>query len=140
MTEVYPLWDSCVFLRSDNRTVQGLFWSRPAAGGVWLLASPRLPNLYRGPVCYEDIAYGVLQRNPTAEVNKWWAVIKCVRESLWKARNVLLLREFCVPGEIVMKSILSTFNDHVVKAKSTTEQKTQLLQWRVPNSPLFDNV
>lgn len=124
----------------DSETVQHLFWSCPAARGVWLLVSPWLQALNRVPVCYEDIAYGCLRRNPTANVTKWWAVINCVKESLWKARNVWVMRKFCVPQETVMKSMLNIFNDYMLIDRSTTEKKRKLLLWRVPKTPLFDNV
>lgn len=75
---------------------------------VWLLVSPWLQAFYRFPVCYEDIAYGCMQRNTTVKVNKWWAAINCVKESLRKARNVWVMRKYCVPQEIVIRSMLKT--------------------------------
>lgn len=124
----------------DSETVQHLFWSCPAAKGVWLLVSPWLQALYKVPDCYEDIAYGCLQKKTTDNVHKWWAVINCVKESLWKARNVWVKRKYCVPHEFVMRSMLNIFNDYMLKDKSTTEKKRKLLLWKIPDNPLFDNI
>ncbi len=124
----------------DRETVQHLFWSCPTARDVWLLVSPWLQALYKIPVCYEDIAYGCLQRNPTDNVNKWWVVINCVKESLWKARNVWVMRKYCIPQEMIMKCIVNIFSDYILKDRSTKEKKRKLLLWRVPKTALFDNI
>lgn len=123
-----------------NETVQHLLWLCPAARGVWVLVSPWLKALHKPPGCYEDIAYGSLQRNQTDNIKKWWVIINCVKESLWKARNVCVMRKICVPQEIVIRSMLNIFSDYMLKDKSTKEKKRKLLMWRVPKIQMFDNV
>lgn len=123
----------------DDESMVHLLWSCPFAKGVWLLVSPWLRDLYRAPASYEDVAYGFLQSKPPENVNKWWVVINCVKESLWKARNVLVFKKYCVPKEIVVKSMLNTFRDYILKDKSCKENRQKLQLWKVPHTDLFDN-
>lgn len=123
----------------ENETVVHLFWSCPTARGVWSLVSPLLQALYEVPRCYENIAHGCLKRNQTTTVEKWRVVINCVEESLWKARNVSVMKRYCIPRKIVLRMILNGFNDYILTDKSTTDKKTKLLMWKVPKTPLFDS-
>lgn len=124
----------------DSETVQHLFWSCPTATSVWSLVLPWLQALYRSPQCYEDIAYGCLKRNPTDEMEKWWVVINCVKESLWKARNVQVSRKYGMPQELVVRCMLNIFSDYLLQDMSTKQKRNKILLWKIPEIPLFENV
>ena len=107
----------------ENETVEHLFWSCPTTRGVWSLVSPWLQALYKVPLCHEDIAYGCLKRNQTTTVGKWWVVINCVKESLWKARNMSVMKRYCIPREIVVRMILNSFKDYMLTVNSRQKNK-----------------
>lgn len=124
----------------DRETVRHLFWSCATARGAWFLVLPWLQASYSGPIFYEDITYGHLQRNPTNKMKKWWAVINCVKESLWKARNVWVSTKYCMPYDLVIRSMINILKDYLLKDMSTKAKKTKLLLWRIPKTPLSDNL
>lgn len=116
----------------DDESVPHLFWSCPFAKDVWLLVLPWLRDLYRAPLTYDDIAYGFVKDIPSENVNRWWVVINCVKESLWKARNIWVFKKYAVPKENVIQSMLSIFRDYILKDKSCKGVKQKLQLWKVP--------
>lgn len=68
---------------------------------------------YRAPSGYENIVYGYLQGKSLDNVNRWWAVVHFVKEGLWKARNVMAFKKYCVPHKMVIIVSFNSLRDYI---------------------------
>lgn len=61
---------------------------------------------------------------------KWWAIINCVKENLWKARNIWVRKGYSVPD---IKSVVSRVKDYILKEKSNLNYEQKLEKWKIPH-------
>ena len=114
---------------NSDENVKHLFWFCPNAQRVWGFLRPWLIDLHRDPTI-EDIMHGELNGNYTENCKRWWAVINCTKDAIWKCRNILVFKKFCMPPESVAKLAVTIARDYILrdKIKFDTGEIKQLWQ------------
>ena len=108
-----------------------VFWDCPHSQRVWGLLRPWLARIYRAPT-FHDIVYGELHGNYKDDKRtRWWALINCIKDAIWRCRNVMALKNYDMPPEKVVKLAGTVTRDYILKDK-TKHNITEIMDlWRV---------
>ena len=115
-----------------DENARHLFWFCQHSQRVWGVLRPWLRDLYRDPTV-DDMMYGELQVNNRDTWVRWWAVINCIKEAIWKCRNVLVFKKFSIPPESVAKLAVNIARDYVIKDKRKYSNSELMNLWKVGN-------
>ena len=96
-----------------------------------------MKDLYREPT-ENDIIHGELNGNNKKLWLRWWAVINCIKEAIWKSRNILVFKKFSMPPESVAKLAVTIVRDYILKDKTKHEISVITELWKVPNGFVND--
>ena len=120
---------------NQDENVNHLFWSCPHTQRVWNLLRPWLTNLYRDPTA-NDIMFGELQCNRHALWERWWAMINCIKDAIWKGRNILVFKKFAMSPVSVAKLAVTIARDYIQIDKSKLNDTEVKERWKVGESGL----
>ena len=124
---------------NQDENVKHLFVSCPHAQRVWNLLRPWLTNLYRDPTA-NDILYGELHCNRNLLWERWWAVLNCTKEAIWKCRNVLVFKKFAMSPVTVAKLAVTIAQDYILIDKTKLNNTEVKERWKVGESGLVYNL
>ena len=116
-----------------DENIGHLFWSCPHSKRVWGILRPWLIDLYKDPT-EKDVLYGELHGNNRDTWLRWWAVINCTKEAIWKCRNVLIYKKFSITPESVAKLSVNIARDYVLKDKTKYSNSEMLDLWKGGNA------
>ena len=113
-----------------EESVRHVFWACSFAQGVWGLVMPWLKLLFREPgEIY--ILYGNLNRGDRTKWDRWWAVINCMKEGLWRSRNLVVFKEYYLQPEAVVKVGLTLVRDYILSEKKKHSEMELKELWKI---------
>lgn len=113
---------------SGEENVKHLFWSCNYAQKVWGLTRPWLKELFKDPR-EDDVMYGHLEGKESKKWERWWAVINCVKEGLWRSRNLVVFKRFNLEPEAVARVCLTLVRDYVLREKKMYSDQELIERW-----------
>ena len=117
---------------NGDENVNHLLWSCPHSQRVWGFLRPWLADLYRDPTV-SDAIYGDLHSKEFEKWARWWAVVNCIKEAIWKCRNVLVFKKFSIPPETVAKLAMSVVRDYILKERKQYNNVELIELWKLGN-------
>ena len=94
-----------------------------------------MTDLYRDPTAY-DIMYGELQCNRHVLWERWWAVLNCTKDAIWRSRNILAFKKFAMAPMSVAKLAVSIARDYILLDKTKFNDMDVKEHWKVGESGL----
>ena len=119
--------------------VNHLFWSCPHAHSVWGILRPWLIDLYRAPT-EKDVMYGELHSNNIRNWERWWAVINCTKDAIWRCRNILVFKRFCMSPETVAKLAVTITKDYILMDKTKYDTREVKELWKLGRPSIIYDV
>ena len=114
-----------------DETVNHLFWSCRFVQKVWGTINLWLMALHKSPD-NNDIIYGDIGTKETEEAVRWWTVINCIKDGIWKCRNLLAFKNVYKSPESVVKVGLSIVKDYIQKDRKKYSYDEIIVQWKIP--------
>ncbi len=90
---------------------------------MWGIANPWLTALY--------ILYGETDPKEIGKDIRWWTVIKCFKDGMWKCRNLLAFRNVHKSRESVMKVGLTLVKDYLRRDKKKNSSVDLIVLWKI---------
>ena len=122
-----------------DENVRHLLWSCAFAQTVWAILKPWLGDLYREP-SEKDVLYGNLDINKCKRWERWWMVINCVKEGIWRSRNLVVFKKFYVTPDSVVKGILSMVKDYVWRDRKKYNDTEVKDYWEIRQDFITQNL
>ena len=95
-----------------DESVSHAIWSCYFSKKVWGSLRPWLTSLYRNP-SEINVLYGALDSNTIDEWKRWWIAINCVKDAIWKSRNLLMYKRYSMPVHSVVNLSLTLVKDYI---------------------------
>lgn len=87
---------------------------------VWGTLRPWLTSLYRDPT-EMDIMYGSFDSNKNEKWKRWWIAINCIKDAIWKCRNLLFHKRYSMPSQAVVNFSLTLVKDYIIIEKKDND-------------------
>lgn len=123
----------------QEENVLHLFWRCAFSQGMWRLLGPWLGELYRTP-SHLDILYGELQNVDTKKWERWRAVMNCVKDAVWRSRNLLVFKKCVMSPESVVHLSLTLVKDYILRDKQNVGGKECKNLWKIRNDYMFSEL
>ena len=81
---------------------------------------------------HNDIIYGDMGTKETEKAVRWWTVINCIKDGIWKCRNLLAFKNVYKSPESVVKVGLSIVKDYIQKDRKKYSYDEIIVQWKIP--------
>lgn len=120
-----------------DESVVHLFWACPFAQRVWGIVNPWLMALYKN-ADVTDILYGDMDPNEIRQDVRWWTVINCIKDGMWKCRNLLAFKNVYKSPESVVKIGLTLVKDYVQRDKKKHSYDELINLWKIQNGFIRD--
>lgn len=120
----------------EDETVRHLFWECPFAKNVWGLLGHWLNVLCKEELTYESIMYGFLKVNWGRGGKCWWIMINCVKDALWRARNICVFKRYEIPERVAINCMVSLLKDYIIRTLFGECEENKRNIWKVPRKYL----
>ncbi|MFM9587621.1 hypothetical protein, partial [Streptomyces caniscabiei] len=77
-----------------------------------------------------DVIYGNLGENNNGN-ERWWAVINCVKEGIWKCRNLVAFKMFCISPDKVVKAGITRVKDYILRDRGKYSDQEIKMKWKM---------
>ncbi len=118
---------------NEDESISHLFWSCCFSQKVWELLRPWLSELHRAPT-ENDILYGEVNSVECAKCKRWWAAINCVKEGIWRGRNLIVFKKYSMSPDSIVKVSLTMVWDYTVRDRGKYTEKEINKLWRTDNA------
>ena len=124
----------CQLLRRTEFGGQSsVYISVPSLLRLWLT------DLYRQPD-EADVLYGDFDPREVDRAKRWWTVINCVKDAIWKCRNLLVFRGVYKSPASVAKVGLAQVRDYIFRDKMNRENGDLVKTWKMTDGLIKDNL
>ena len=127
-----PRFNCCV-----DETIDHLFWSCPYAQRVWGIVNPWLTALYRKPGV-TDILYGEIEPRKIRKDVRWWTAINCIKDGMWKCRNLLVFKYVYKSPKSAVKVGLTLVKDYILRDQKKHSYDELNTLWGIENGFIRD--
>ena len=118
-----------------DEDVSHLLWSCGVARRVWSLLGPWLGDLFRVPT-ESDVLYGVIKSGDCKGWERWWALINCTKESMWRCRNRMVYKSLLFSAESIVNLSITLVKDYVWRDKERYGIVVCKELWKIENTEL----
>ena len=88
-----------------------------------------------------DVLYGNIDTNEKDKNERWWEVINCIKEGIWKCRNLTAVKNVPIPADSVAKVGISSVRDYIIRDRLKYNDQKMKNWWKIETIPvaLMDN-
>ncbi|XP_041945654.1 uncharacterized protein LOC121707282 [Alosa sapidissima] len=114
----------------NEETIDHVFWDCTFAKLVWNVFRPWFGN-YNMVLCRETVLFGLHMRKKGQEFCRLWAVINCVKCTLWVVRNKLFLKKEKITLGGAKSMALNSIKDYVTRDLLKYGKEKTKVMWKM---------
>lgn len=103
---------------------------------MWGLLKQWLNELSKEELTYELIMYGFFEKTWEKRETCWWIMVNCVKDALWRARNICVFKKYEISERVVINSMVCLLKDYIMRISVGDSEEDKRKMWKVPRKYL----
>lgn len=66
----------------------------------------------------------------------WWIMVNCVKDALWRARNICVFKKYEISERVVINSMIRLLKDYIIRIPFGESEENKRKMCKVPRKYL----